>query len=267
MPNPDGTDRDQQDRSVETTAERTGSPPPPGEDDPVTDAIGRTEPDAPETGERRYTAPGFDAGSTQVIDRVPDPPTELISVGEGAGDVAGEDIGEGAESPTASDPAAPGSGEPRGAAPQAIPARAPNRRRRRALAAAVAVALLAAVAVGLVQWDKARKASQLQKVREAITAFDEALAEGDLSTLRAITCGQTQENYLTYDDQEWTETYSKVMAAGQYPVVASIDEVVIDGDRAEANVTSYLAFDPDTRSTRSFDLQRRDGQWKICQAS
>ena len=49
-------------------------------------------------------------------------------------------------------------------------------------------------------------------------------------------------------------------------MVASIDQVVVNGDHAEANVTSFMAFDPATRSTRSFDLQFRDDQWKICQA-
>jgi len=28
-----------------------------------------------------------------------------------------------------------------------------------------------------------------------------------------------------------------------------------------------MAFDPATRSTRSFDLEFRDEQWKICQAA
>jgi hypothetical protein len=50
-------------------------------------------------------------------------------------------------------------------------------------------------------------------------------------------------------------------------VVASVDEVVVNGDRAEANVTSFMAFDPATRSVRSFDLQFRDNEWKICQAT
>jgi len=261
MSNPDGTDRDEENRSVEPTDGRAGSAQPPSEADPATDAIERADPDEPETGERRYTAPGFDAGSTQIIDRVPDPPTELIDVGEDVDNDAGEDSGSHSAS------AQTGDGAPRTAAPQAIPARPPGRRRRTLALAAVAVVVLAAVAIGLLQWDKARKASQQQRVQATITAFDEALAEGDLATLRTITCGQTQQNYLDYDDQEWTETYSKVMAAGQYPVVASIDEVVIDGDHAEANVTSYLAIDPNTRSTRSFDLQLRDGQWRICQAS
>jgi hypothetical protein len=49
--------------------------------------------------------------------------------------------------------------------------------------------------------------------------------------------------------------------------VASVDQIVVDGDHAEANVTSYMAYDPATTSTRSFDLQFRDDQWKICKAS
>ena len=48
--------------------------------------------------------------------------------------------------------------------------------------------------------------------------------------------------------------------------VASIDQVVVNGDHAEANVTTFMAYAPQTRSTRSFDLQFRDDQWKICQA-
>jgi hypothetical protein len=85
--------------------------------------------------------------------------------------------------------------------------------------------------------------------------------------LREVTCGQTQETYLNYDDKAWSDAYTQVVAAKQYPVVASIDEVVVNGDHAEANVTSYMAFDPGTTSTRSFDLQFRNDKWKICQSA
>ena len=37
-----------------------------------------------------------------------------------------------------------------------------------------------------------------------------------------------------------------------------------DGRPQISNVR--YAFDPQTRSTRSFDLQFRDDQWKVCQA-
>jgi hypothetical protein len=41
----------------------------------------------------------------------------------------------------------------------------------------------------------------------------------------------------------------------------------VDGNHAEANVTAFMAYAPQTRSTRSFDLQYRDDQWKICESN
>ena len=103
-------------------------------------------------------------------------------------------------------------------------------------------------------------------VRSTIQNFDIAIQNGDLATLRSITCGTTRDSYVNYDDRSWADTHSRVAAAKQYPVVASIDQVVVNGDHAEANVTTFMAYAPQTRSTRSFDLQFRDDQWKICQA-
>ena len=92
------------------------------------------------------------------------------------------------------------------------------------------------------------------------------MQKGDLATLRSITCGTTRDSYVNYDDRTWADTHARVAAAKQYPVVASIDQVVVNDDHAEANVTTFMAYAPQTRSTRSFDLQFRDDQWKICQA-
>ena len=87
-----------------------------------------------------------------------------------------------------------------------------------------------------------------------------------MAALRGITCGETADGYIHYDDRQWSDTHARVAAARQYPVVASVDQVVVNGAHAEANVTTFMAFDPATRSTRSFDLEFRDEQWKICQA-
>ncbi len=222
--------------------------PTPDDDDPVTEVIDiYAAPDTGEaqTGERRYTAPGFDAGSTQIIDRVPDPPTELIE---------------------ATGP------RHRTAAPRTIPPRPTLSRRPRWLLpvvlAVVGLLLAAALAVFLVKRSAANaRAAQENAVRTSIESFDTAIRKGDLATLRSITCGSTRDAYVNYDQGSWDDTYARVSEAKQYPVVASIDEVVVDGDHAEANVTSYLASDPSNKSTRSFDLQFRDDQWKICQAS
>ena len=245
MSNPSGTDHDD---AAEPVVGDDGHEPP-TETDSETEVIAASEPPP----ERRYTAPGFDAGSTQIIDRTPDPETEIFSTPTEVFPVS--------ESPV------------RFATPQEIPARVPLTRRRSwglVIAVIAAIAVLAAVAVLaviLLTGDDSSKASQEDMVRATIQHFDTAVQRGDLATLRTITCGQTRDNYVNYDDRAWADTHERVSAARQYPVVASIDEVVVNGEHADANVTSFMAFDPATRSTRSFDLQFRDNQWKICQSS
>ncbi len=230
-------------------------------DDPETEIFEAPDPDAGESalptvdpGVRRFTAPsGMDDGSTQIIDRNPDPETEVFSA-VGAGDAA--------------------DGSPKVATPQAIPPRpgGPKPPRQRSwgwvmavvlvIAALVAVAVLATV---LLTRGTSLGVSQEDRVRETIQSYDTAIEKGDLATLRSITCGQTAEEYNRVDDRKWAETHRRIADAGQYPVIASIDQVIINEGHAEANVTTFVESDPSTRSTRSLDLQFRDDQWKICQ--
>ena len=124
------------------------------------------------------------------------------------------------------------------------------------LAVLLVIAALAAVAVLvtlLLSRDHGSKASQEDLVRATIHDFDGAIQNGDLATLRGITCGETADGYNSYDDRRWTDTHARVVAARQYPVVASIDEVVVNGDHAEANVTSFMASDP-TRVRRAASI-------------
>ena len=227
------------------------------EHEPATEIMAPADP-APELAavqvptERRFTAPsGFDAGSTQKIDTPAEPATEVIAVPE----------------PTVLRKVA---------APQHIPPRGdvpPPPRARRSwgwvvalllvIAALVAVAVLGTV---LLTHGSEPTVSQEDMVRSTIQNFDVAIQKGDLATLRGITCGATRDSYVKYDESSWAETHARVAAAKQYPVVSSIDQVVVNGDHAEANVTTFMAYAPQTRSTRSFDLQFRDDKWKICQA-
>ena len=71
MSNPSGTDHDD---AAEPVVGDDGHEPP-TETESETEVIAASEPPP----ERRYTAPGFDAGSTQIIDRTPDPETEIFS--------------------------------------------------------------------------------------------------------------------------------------------------------------------------------------------
>lgn len=228
-----------------------------GDHEPATEVMAAAQPQPDTTpeiaqGERRFTAPsGFDAGTTQRIDTPTDPATEVFST-----------------------PGAPGQQKP--VAPQVIPPRGeipkpPQQRRSWGWVVAVVLVIAALVAIAvlgtvLLTRDSGPKVSQEEMVRNTIEEFDTAIQNGDLPKLRSITCGSKRDSYVKYNDETWAEIHERVAAAKQYPVVASIDQVVINGDHAEANVTAFMAYAPQTRSTRSFDLEFRDEQWKVCQA-
>ncbi|ORW29406.1 hypothetical protein AWB91_25725 [Mycobacterium paraense] len=220
------------------------------------------DPDADPDGaqrERRFTAPGFDAKETQVIATSAEPATEVFA------------------SPPAGQPAPAQQGvPPKAAVPQSIPPRlgAKLRTTRQfnwgwVLALVVVVLALAAIAIlgtVLLTRSKHSKVSEEDQVRHTIQQYDVAVQRGDLTALRTMTCGNARDGYVDYDEHAWQETYQRVSAAKQYPVIASIDQVVVNGQHAEANITTFMAYDPSLRSTRSLDLQYRDDHWKICQS-
>ena len=249
-PEPEGSDE-----TTDPIDPKTDTPADAGNSDATT-VIFATEPAAEPTPadlpERRFTAPGFDAGKTEILPSMPDDAaTRVIGVSNGV--------------------------EPGKATPQQIPPRtagvrlpsANNRSWGWVLALVLVILVIAVVAVlamlALTK-DSAPKASQEDRVRNTIHNYDAAVQNGDLATLRSITCGTERDSYVNYDQRAWDDTYRRVAAARQYPQIASVDAVVVTDDHAEANVTAFMAYAPQTRSTRSIDLQFRDDQWKICQS-
>jgi len=208
--------------------------------------------------ERRFTAPGFDAKETAVIAATPEPATEVFA------------------SPPGPDATTQLGVPPKPAVPQSIPPRLgvklqTSRQLNWGWVLAIVVIVLALVAIAilgtvLLMRGKHPKASDEDRVRHTIEQYDIAVQRGDLTALRGMTCGTARDGYVDYDEHGWDETYRRVSAANQYPVIASIDQVVVNGQHAEANVTTFMAYDPQVRSTRSLDLQYRDDQWKICQS-
>ena len=215
----------------------------------------RTEADPPqEEPERRYTAPsGMDSSTTKFIETTPDPATEIISTPtepilvQQTG-CAADDSAARRRTHTTRPQTQLGLGG--GAGPG-------DRRARRRCDTGHAAA------DPRLRFEGSRRRNRSARRSRTSTS---RCRTGDLATLRSITCGATRDSYVNYDDRAWTDTHARVAAAKQYPVVASIDQVVVNGDHAEANVTTFMAYAPQTRSTRSFDLQFRDDQWKICQA-
>ncbi|MCV7192602.1 Rv0361 family membrane protein [Mycolicibacterium brumae] len=228
----------------------------PGQGDAATEIFAPAE--EPAEDERRYTAPSAFDGSTQIIGTPsPDPATEIIGTPAEVTAAAG-----------ATQPAMPA--PPRPAGPQAIPPRpatpAESAAQRRhswgwVLALLLVIAALVAVAIlVIVLFARSGDKAQVDQVRDTIETYNDAVTDGDLTTLRSVTCG----GYDDFDDDQWQAVHTQVVDAKQNPVVYSIDEIVVNGDHAEANVTSYIAADPSETSIRSFDLVKTDGQWKIC---
>src|SRR6185312_7252906 len=195
--------------------------------------------------ERRFTAPGFDANETAIIATGPDAETEIIPKSPS-----------GSVNPGQPAPSAQGL-PPKTAVPQSIPARdggkppaSRNQKLGWVLAIIVVVLALTAIAVlltVLLTRPHHSKASQEDRVRQTIQRLDAALQSGDLATLRSITCGTTRDGYVEYDEHAWQETYHRVAAAKQIPVIDTIDQVAVNGQHAEANVTTFMAYDPQVR--------------------
>ena len=90
---------------------------------------------------------------------------------------------------------------------------------------------------------KKSTASPEEQVRNTIQNFDTAVQTGDLPNSVALPAG-TSATTTSIMTSTMEGGLPRVSAAKQYPVIAAIDQVVVNGDHAEANVTTFMAFDP-----------------------
>ncbi|MET9212387.1 MULTISPECIES: Rv0361 family membrane protein [unclassified Nocardia] len=149
-------------------------------------------------------------------------------------------------------------------APQEPAADKPARSKRWLLAAAGAAVLVIALIVTVVTLMTGGDNSPEGQVRTAIGAYADALGSGDLDDLRSSTCGQLHDFYQGITADQFKGVHQLSTERGSIPVVASVDAVRITGDTALAEATVYTSADPAKRTARTFDLQRTDGSWKVC---
>jgi hypothetical protein len=154
--------------------------------------------------------------------------------------------------------------------PPAKPAGVPDRtatsgrRKRRLIIAGAAVLVVAIVAavVGLIA-GRTDNSPQAQ-VRTAITTYATALASGNLSDLRNATCGQLHDFYQNIAPDQFAGVYKLSAGQKKIPKVSSVDAVQLTGDKAVAQASIYTDADPNTVTTRTFDLQHTADGWKVC---
>ncbi len=102
------------------------------------------------------------------------------------------------------------------------------------------------------------------QVKAVIGDYTDALRSGDLEDLRASTCGELHTFYQGITAEQFKGVHEVSTERGSIPVVDSVDAVRITGDTALAQATVYTTADPSKRTARTFDLQRTDGSWKVC---
>ncbi|OZE99597.1 hypothetical protein CH299_14140 [Rhodococcus sp. 14-2686-1-2] len=144
------------------------------------------------------------------------------------------------------------------------PARKTSKRWLGALAAAVVVIVAVGAAAFFYLSRDGGEDSPEAQIRTSVTSFTEALASGDLATLRSSSCGDLATYYRDIPDAEFADVHRVAVEQGNVPVMEGIDAVQITGDTAIAQIIAYTEANPNERSPRTFDLRLEDETWKVC---
>ncbi len=151
--------------------------------------------------------------------------------------------------------------------PTRIPPSQDNDRRRRRIAAGIGVivlvAVVAAVALAVILQNRSDNSPE-SRIRASIGTFVEGLADGDLETLRASTCGSLADFYSSVDPAEFDSIHDLAVQDGSIPVVTSVDRIQITDSTAIAQVTAHTTRSPADVTDRTFDLALVGDEWKVC---
>ncbi|CAM3952408.1 hypothetical protein [Smaragdicoccus niigatensis] len=124
--------------------------------------------------------------------------------------------------------------------------------------------ILAALAVGgLFAYDKTRGPTDDDKVDTAITNYMTAVKRGDLAGLRATTCGQAYEYYVSLNETQFAAIYNA--SRDSVPIIDSVKRVEVTDDRALAEVSAHTNAHAQ-QTVRTVALQRAGDKWKVCDA-
>lgn len=131
-------------------------------------------------------------------------------------------------------------------------------------AVAVVTAVGVAVFVSANSGDEGKTAQA--QIQTAINTYVGALSSGDLATLRTATCGSLADYYLTIPDDAFAQVHQNAITQKTIPQVSAVDAVQISNGTAIAQVQATIPSSGE-QSWRTFDLERQDGTWKVCDPS
>ena len=110
-----------------------------------------------------------------------------------------------------------------------------------------------------------RKPAPADKAAEAAVTYVTAMNNGDLATLRQITCGDQHEFYTKISDADYANLFASQKARNELVNISGVRAAkVVDGKRAVVEVNAFRTEQPNTILPTSINLQKVDGTWKVC---
>ena len=124
-----------------------------------------------------------------------------------------------------------------------------------------ALVIIVAVVIGiwLINVFSAESLTDEQLIARAVSGQNDALQRDDYADFQAFTCAEQQG-----DESKVLSTQRDSVQKRGNRVVDRVAGVVIDGDRASADITYYFDNDPDAKDTVEMTFSREDGAWKVC---
>ena len=130
------------------------------------------------------------------------------------------------------------------------------------LAIAAAVIVVAAAFGGF--W-LLRKPAPADLAADTAVSYVTAMNNGDLGTLRAVTCGDTHAFYARISDGDYAGLFAAQKARNELVNINGVRAAkVVGSNQAVVEVNSFRTDAPATIVPTSINLQKVDGTWKVC---
>lgn len=145
-----------------------------------------------------------------------------------------------------------------------------NRRKLLVWASSVAAIIVAVVVVvvAVLASRGSPAVPQADQAADVAQKYATALSNGDLTTLRDVTCGDRKQFYDSTDPQAFAAQYQAQKDAGRLVEVRGVKAArVVDPTNAIVEVSAALTGAPDKTSDVVLRLESQDGTWKVCSSS
>lgn len=128
----------------------------------------------------------------------------------------------------------------------------------------ILLALVVLAAIVALLWYFLLHNSPQNQAASAAKQYQTAMSEGDLATLREVTCGQEYAYYSSVSDAEFAKATASQRERNQMMSFKDITGVQVDGDTARVGVDVFNTADENSTTNAQVTLHKIDGKWKVC---